>query len=159
MLRKVHVLLIFLGFMAVVLIVGNWSATAARASEPWTEAQLISPEKLKTLLAEPQGVELLVIHVGFRALYMQGHIPGSQYLGPAARPEGAAELKKFLEKIPRQKEIILYCGCCPWQQCPNIRPAFRILEQMGFKRVEVLDLPTSFAADWAQKGYSIAKGN
>jgi rhodanese-related sulfurtransferase len=142
-----------------VLIAGSWSATAARASEPWAEAQLISPEKLKTLLAEPQGAELLVIHVGFRALYTQGHIPGSQYLGPAARPEGAAELKKFLEKIPRQKEIILYCGCCPWQQCPNIRPAFRILEQMGFKRVEVLDLPTSLAADWAQKGYPIAKGN
>jgi hypothetical protein len=29
---------------------------------------------------------------------------------------------------------------------------------MGFKKIRVLVLPTSFAADWADKGYPIQKG-
>ncbi len=48
---------------------------------------------------------------------------------------------------------IVYCGCCPIDKCPNLRPAFRVAREMGFKKVRVLKLPTSFGIDWVEKGY------
>jgi hypothetical protein len=53
---------------------------------------------------------------------------------------------------------VLYCGCCPWNRCPNIEPAFSKLKEMGFTDVKVLYLAENFGADWAAKGYSVEKG-
>ena len=127
------------------------------ASELWTGAQVISPEALKKLLAEPKGEKPMVLQVGFRTLFDQAHIPGSRYVGPASKPEGLAELKEHVQRLPRNKEVIIYCGCCPWHDCPNIRPAYRALKQMGFTRIKVLTLPTGFGVDWAGKGYPVEK--
>ncbi len=134
-------------------------ARSAKGADPWTPAQLISPEALRQQLAESKTAKPLLIHVGFHPLYEQGHIPGSVYYGPGARPEGLAEIKKQVEKLPRNKAIVIYCGCCPWEECPNIRPAFTALKAMGFTRLKVLSLPTNFATDWAAKGYPIERGN
>lgn len=133
-------------------------ANAAGVTDPWTKAQLISPESLHKRLAETKGAKPLLIHVGFRPLYIQGHIPGSVYYGPAARPGGLAELRKFVREFPRNKEIILYCGCCPWNECPNIRPAFKALKEMGFTPVKVLEIPDRLSTDWAAKGYPLERG-
>jgi len=45
------------------------------------------------------------------------------------------------------------------EKCPNIRPAYNALSGMGFKKVRVLVLPTSFAVDWADKDYPMQKGS
>ena len=129
----------------------------AAASEPWTAARLISPEALKKLLAESQGEKPVILHVGFRTLFDQAHIPGSKYSGPASKPEGLTELNRQAQRLPRNKEVIIYCGCCPWHDCPNIRPAYRALKEMGFTRIKVLSIPTSFGVDWAGKGYPVEK--
>lgn len=133
-------------------------AHAAGVSDPWTKAQLISPESLSKRLVQTKGAKPLLIHVGFRPLYIQGHIPGSVYYGPAARPDGLAELRKYVQAFPRNQEIVLYCGCCPWSECPNIRPAFQALKEMGFTRIEVLDIPDRLSTDWIGKGYPLEKG-
>jgi len=54
---------------------------------------------------------------------------------------------------------VIYCGCCPLERCPNIRPAFVALRQMGFTNVRVLLLPNSFEADWAGKGLPYEKSH
>jgi len=55
--------------------------------------------------------------------------------------------------------VVLYCGCCPLEKCPNLRPAFTALKDTGFARLRVLILPISFNADWVDKGYRIQKGS
>jgi rhodanese-related sulfurtransferase len=91
-------------------------------------------------------------------MYKMGHIPGSQYAGAASRPEGLAALKKLAAKLPRDQRIVVYCGCCPWDDCPNVRPAFRALKEMGFANLKVLDIPERLGDDWTAKGYPVVKG-
>jgi hypothetical protein len=69
-----------------------------------------------------------------------------------------AALRKLVEKMPRNQEIVIYCGCCPWEVCPNIRPAFQALKQMGFSKLKVLDIPVRIDTDWAAKGYPLTSG-
>lgn len=88
-------------------------------------------------------------------LYRASHIPGSIYAGPGAKPEGIEELKKALTGQPKDRAIVLYCGCCPWEKCPNMRPAFAALREMGYTNVKAMVVPENLKADWTDKGYPI----
>jgi thiosulfate/3-mercaptopyruvate sulfurtransferase len=96
-----------------------------------------------------------IIQVGPNVLYRQKHIPGAIYAGPASKPEGLDLLKKAVEGLPRESEVIVYCGCCPWENCPNVKPAMEMLTSMGFIHAKVMHVTTNFAADWADKGYPV----
>jgi rhodanese-related sulfurtransferase len=104
------------------------------------------------------GTAPTIVYVGFRTLYQGGHIPEASFHGTSSKEDGLAELKKWLAALPRSTNLVVYCGCCPFDRCPNIRPAYKALREMGFTRVRVLALPTSFAADWVEKGYPMQKG-
>jgi hypothetical protein len=65
---------------------------------------------------------------------------------------------KRVEQLPRSHAIIIYCGCCPWTKCPNIRPAYQALVEMGFTEIKTLYLKDNFGADWVSQGYPTAKG-
>ena len=123
-----------------------------------THADLIAPSQLNSQLAAVKSGKIVLIHVGFHMMYRMAHIPGSQYAGAASRPDALAELKKLVANLPRNQQIVIYCGCCPFDHCPNIRPAFATLHGMGFARLRVLVLPNNFAADWVDKGYPVGKG-
>jgi rhodanese-related sulfurtransferase len=126
---------------------------ALAAAEPWTESELMSPAQLA-----PDLNSALVIHVGFPALYHGAHITGSSYAGPGSKEQGLEELKRKVANEPRDRQIVLYCGCCPWDHCPNIRPAFAALKQMGFTKVRALQIPTNLKTDWVDHGYPTAHG-
>jgi hypothetical protein len=53
---------------------------------------------------------------------------------------------------------VVYCGCCPWDKCPNLKPALDTLRAMGFTRVKALYIPVNLAQDWTAKGYPIELG-
>ncbi len=128
-------------------------------SDPWAAAQTIQPADLARELGEKNGTPPpTIVYVGFRALFAGGHIPGATFHGSASTEQGLFDLKKWAEEIPRTTSLVIYCGCCPFEKCPNIRPAFIALDKMGFKKLRVLVLPTNFATDWADKGYPIQKG-
>jgi rhodanese-related sulfurtransferase len=127
-------------------------------SDPWQADQLMKPEELIKSLSGPTDEKPLVLQVGFLVLYQGGHIVGSKFAGPATKPQGVQRLKSEVEKLSRDKPIVLYCGCCPWTHCPNIRPAFRILQEMGFKNVRILELPNNLQQDWIAKGFPVEKG-
>jgi 3-mercaptopyruvate sulfurtransferase SseA len=131
---------------------------AADSANPWTGSDLVTAAQLNSQLPSVKAGKVILIHVGFRALYDQGHIPGSQYAGPGVKPESLVALRKLVEKMPHDREIVIYCGCCPWEVCPNIRPAFQALKQMGFSNLKVLDIPVRLETDWAAKGYPLTKG-
>lgn len=86
-------------------------------------------------------------------LYTEAHIPGAEYVGPASQPVGLAMLRHRVESVPRDRAIVLYCGCCPWNRCPNIAPAWQLLHEMGFTNLKVLHIDQNFGADWVRKGY------
>ena len=77
--------------------------------------------------------------------------------GPAAKPEGLELFRHKAKELPRSAGVIIYCGCCPFAQCPNIRPAYRTLHKMGFPRVRVVDIPTNFHTDWLQRAIRLKK--
>lgn len=133
-------------------------AESAVPSEPWTPAQIVKPEELARKLEASKGAKPLVLQVGFRVLYAQAHIPGSKYCGTASTSKGLEKLKDCVQSYARDKDVVLYCGCCPWTECPTLRPAFRLLREMGFTRLRVLDIPNSFGQDWVAKGFPVEKG-
>jgi len=135
------------------------AARTADTTRPWTPSELVTAPQLNSQLSAVKAGKIILIHVGFHVMYQMGHIPGSPYAGPASKAEGLAALKKLVANLPRNKEIIIYCGCCPWDDCPNIRPAFRALKEMGFSNLRVLDIPERLGTDWTAKGFPIVKGD
>ncbi|MGB8063879.1 MAG: rhodanese-like domain-containing protein [Candidatus Sulfotelmatobacter sp.] len=137
---------------AIVFVV---QAAGQAASIP--ASQLVSPEDLvKTIQTGKQ--KPLMIQVGSHVLYQQAHIPGSEYIGPASSEAGLQQLRKRVDPLPRKKSIVLYCGCCPWSHCPNVKPAFEALQAMGFTNVKVLYMADNFGANWVDKGYPTTRG-
>jgi thiosulfate/3-mercaptopyruvate sulfurtransferase len=129
--------------------------TPDHPGDPWSPSELITPEEL---LKETSGKEEpLVFHVGVPTLFKNGHIPGSRHTGQASTLMGMEELKRQVQELPRTKSLVLYCGCCPWKDCPNIRPAFKALQQMKFTHLRVLYLANNFGVDWIRKGFPIEK--
>jgi len=112
---------------------------------------LVQPKDLAAHLdAKPA-----IFQVGPNVLYRSKHIPGAVYAGPGSKAEGVALLKSAVADLPRTREIVIYCGCCPWDRCPNVKPAIEALKQMGFTKVKVLYLETNFASDWIAKDYPV----
>jgi len=64
-------------------------------------------------------------------------------------------LQQQLAKLPKDKEIVIYCGCCPFSRCPNARPAFALLQKLKFKNAKLLNLPNNLKVDWINKGYPL----
>jgi len=128
-------------------------------TRPWTNSELIPATQLNSELPAVKAGKIILIQVGFHMMYQMGHIPGSKYAGPAARPEGLEALKKLVAKLPRNQKIVIYCGCCPWDDCPNIRPAFLTLKEMGFTNFKLLDIPDRLGSDWTAKGFPIVRGD
>ena len=122
-------------------------------------SRLIDASDLVKLLQSGKGEKPLMLQVGSHVLYTQAHIPGSEYIGPASSESGLQSLRKRVESLPRSRFIVLYCGCCPWSHCPNVKPADDALHAMGFTNVKVLYIAGNFGADWVDKGYPVAKGD
>lgn len=122
-------------------------------------SRLINPDELVKILQSAKSEKPLMIQVGFHVLYTQAHIPGSEYIGPASTEAGLRSLRKRVGSLPRNKFIVLYCGCCPWDHCPNVKPADDALRGMGFTNVKVLYIADNFGADWVEKGYPVDKGD
>lgn len=116
----------------------------------WTEQQLIAPADLaNTLMAKKDLPE--IINVGPSAL-----IPSSTDIGMVNNDEGLQKLEAYLKPLDRDKKIIIYCGCCPYEHCPNVRPAINALKQMNFTNYYLLNLPHNIKKDWIDKNYPVA---
>jgi thiosulfate/3-mercaptopyruvate sulfurtransferase len=126
------------------------------ADDPWKHDELMQPADLARSLAAKQ--KPMILQIGVIHLYRLGHIPGAIYAGQAGTAEGLETLKKALQDRSRTSEIVFYCGCCPMPDCPNIRPAYQALRELGFKQIKLLNLPNNFTQDWQMKGFPVEKG-
>ena len=121
--------------------------------------RLTNPAELAKALQSSGTKKPLMIQVGSHVLYSQAHIPGSEYIGPAASAAGIEQLRKRVAFLPKNTPIVLYCGCCPWDHCPNVKPADDALQALGFSNVKILYIANNFGTDWVDKGYPVAKGD
>lgn len=117
--------------------------------EPWTGQQLMEPKDLVHLLGNSKD-SLVILSLG-----AGGIIPGSKDTGPSGEKESLNNLRKELETLPKDSEIVLYCGCCPFDICPNVRPAFSLLNKMQFTNHQLLNLRENIKVDWIDKGYPV----
>lgn len=127
--------------------------------DPWTAEQTVAPATLVKEISGPASGRPTIVSVSPHALYLGGHIPGAVYEGPGFSAAGIESLKRWAQHLPRSTNLVVYCGCCPLVHCPNLRPAFRALQSMGFTHLRALILPTNFYTDWYAKGYPTEKGN
>jgi rhodanese-related sulfurtransferase len=154
---KFRQMLLVLIFGTVAIAVGSPAFAYQASLIP--ASRLINPDQLVKILQSAKSEKPLMTQVGSHVLYTQAHIPGSEYIGPASSESGLQSLRKRVESLPRNKFIVLYCGCCPWSHCPNVKPADDALRAMGFTNVKVLHIPGNFGMDWVEKGFPVAKGD
>ncbi len=132
---------------------------ASEATDPWPAGALVEPSQFAEMISQDASSRPVIIYVGFPALFSGAHITNSILAGPASKPEALDQLRQVVKLVPRTKRIAIYCGCCPFGHCPNIRPAYTYLHNMGFQHITVLHLPTNLHTDWVVKGYPTTKGS
>ena len=137
----------------------QWAAPQPASAFTNPTVQLIQPAELNRLLHTHGAEKPLILQVGSRMMFAQAHIPGAEFAGPGSQAEGIAQLRSRVASLPPATFIVIYCGCCPWNRCPNVGPAYNLLHEMGFTRVKVLYLADNFGDDWVNKGFPIEAGH
>ena len=101
--------------------------------------------------------KIAVFYVGPEMLFSKGRVPGAKQLPALDSDEGPRALREALARVPPETEIVVYCGCCPVRNCPNVRPASAAIRALKRANAHVLDLPTRFSTDWSDKGFAVER--
>jgi hypothetical protein len=135
---------------------GGGGGGAAGGPAETKKAPLLPPSDLNGRLADVKAGKIAVLHVGPQVLWKRERVPGSRWVGEAGKSEGLAAFEAALKALPAEVEVVAYCGCCPTEDCPNVRPARRALAERA--KGSVLDLPTNLRTDWIDKGFAVERG-
>lgn len=119
----------------------------AQQTDNWTKEQLMEPASLAERIRANEKLPL-IYSVGPAVV-----IPGSVDIGMTRDKQNVEKFRKEIEKLPRDSELVIYCGCCPFEHCPNVRPALALLQEMKFTNYHLLNLPHNIRTDWIAKGY------
>jgi len=117
----------------------------------WTNEQLAEPSELAATINSKKDIPL-IFSVGPGA-----KIPYSIDIGPVKEDENLKKFKNQLAHLSKETKIVVYCGCCPFENCPNVRPAIQVLKKMKFTNYFLLNLPHNIKVDWLDKGYPKVK--
>src|SRR5687767_11250208 len=107
----------------------------AQKADNWTSKQLIEPSELASNISNKTNIPTIIC-IGPGAT-----IPNSVDVGMVNSAEGINKLKKQLATIDKSKKVVIYCGCCPFAKCPNVRPAIDVLKEMKFTNYFLLNIP------------------
>lgn len=141
---------------AMLLFAANaFSAASPTASIPLDK--LVQPADFAAQLKDASAPKPLMLNVGFKTMFDQAHIPGSEYAGPGNTGAGLQVLRDRVASLPKNAAIMIYCGCCPWSRCPNMAAAYDALTELGFTNVTAMQINDNFGTDWVDKGFPTAK--
>ena len=121
------------------------NVSAQTGKEPWLSKQLIEPSELAKNINEKN---IYIFNIG-----PAGLIKNATDIGEGQYKKNVEKLKNEVSKLPKDANIVIYCGCCPFGDCPNIRPTFKLLNEMKFTNHKLLNLPKNLKVDWIDKGY------
>ena len=144
--------LTFLLLLVVTSVFATTEFSCQGQSDPWTPQQLLAPADLAKVLNNPKAAQPIIYSIGMQAI-----VKGSIDIGPAMRAENLNTLKQKLGKLAKNSQIVVYCGCCPFSRCPNVRPAMELLKSMQFTNYKLLNLPQNVMVDWIDKGYPMSE--
>jgi thiosulfate/3-mercaptopyruvate sulfurtransferase len=133
----------------ILLILSNFSI--AQNPVNWTKDQLIEPAQLAQIIQKNEAAPI-VYSIGPGAV-----IKNSIDIGSVKEPANMQEFKNRLSKLSKDADIVVYCGCCPFEHCPNVRPAVAALKEMKFTNYKLLNLSHNVKTDWLDKGYPTAQ--
>lgn len=136
-----------LQYCLVLLVIISCNNSSAQNPENWTTDQLIQPAELAATLKANKDLPI-IFSVGPGAI-----IPNSIDIGMVKDEKNLAKFQQELGKIPTSTNVLIYCGCCPYDHCPDVRPAIALLKSMKFTNFHLLDLPHNIKTDWIAKGY------
>lgn len=122
--------------------------TEPNSKEPWSEEQLMPPAELAQIILDGNIPHTYIYDIG-----PAGQIRDAIEIGEGKNKKNIEKLRAELSDVPKDANIVIYCGCCPFKDCPNVRPAFDLLNDMGFKNQKLLNLPENLKVDWIDKGY------
>lgn len=155
---KIVVFLAVIAFATVPAAWGQYSNPAALTATTIPQADLMQPAELVRMLKAAGQERPAVFQVGSFVMFQQAHIPNSGFAGPGSQANGIVLLKKLSAPLSKKQLIVIYCGCCPWNHCPNLGPAYKELHDLGFTNVKALYIAGNFGDDWVSKGYPVEKG-
>nr|WP_294943639.1 rhodanese-like domain-containing protein [uncultured Mucilaginibacter sp.] len=118
---------------------------------PWKENELMKPSVLAAKIAAHKSDLPIILNIG-----AVEDIQSAVHIGAASKTANLTKLKNNVSAQAKSKLIVIYCGCCPFPKCPNIRPAFLELKKLGFTNIKLLNLPVNLKTDWISKGYPLA---
>ena len=121
---------------------------SGQSREPWTSKDLMEPATLASILSNAKAPKPVIYNIGPVA-----DIKGAINIGGTSSKANLDKLKKALVSVPKDKMVVIYCGCCPFHNCPNIRPAFTLLKDLGYKSPKLLNLKQNLKVDWTDYGY------
>ncbi len=130
-------LIIFVSFLILVIISGCISTTKPPEKAQYTD---ISVQQAKEMI---DSGEVFILDVRTQGEYDAGHIKGSTLIPVQDIP--AQELDKALNKIPRDKKILVYC-----KSGRRSTQASEILVNNGFAQVYNMK---GGIVEWAKAGY------
>lgn len=131
------------------LSIVSCTSSSAQNVENWTSDQLTEPSALALTLKENKAVPL-IFSIGPGAI-----IPNSVEIGMVTDEKNLSKFKDQISQLPKTTNILIYCGCCPYERCPNVRPAIALLKDLHFTNYHLLDLPHNIKTDWIAKGYPV----
>ena len=96
------------GFLLFVILSCEYSS--AQNPENWTSKELTEPSALAATLKANKDVPV-IFSVGPGAI-----IPNSLDIGMVKDEKNLARFKEQIGKLSRSANILIYCGCCPFDR-------------------------------------------
>lgn len=141
--KQIYVLSCFLSL----ILATACNPSSAQQPENWTKDQLIEPATLANRMESNTNLPV-IISVGPGAV-----IPNSIDIGMVKEQENMKKFQDKVDALPKSSNIVIYCGCCPFDHCPNVRPAIAYLKGQGYTNYHLLNLLHNIKTDWISKGY------
>jgi thiosulfate/3-mercaptopyruvate sulfurtransferase len=135
-----HILTLALAFTGILV---SFSQTPI-----WKKESLMPTKDLAEKIQTNAKDKPIIFNVG-----PMDNIKTAVFVGRGTSATCTEKMKSTLAMENKNKSIVIYCGCCSYASCPNIKPAFDALIAAGFKNAKVLDLPEGIKPDWVAKGF------
>jgi thiosulfate/3-mercaptopyruvate sulfurtransferase len=131
-----------------VLLIASGVMSSYAQAPIWKKEQLMPTADLAAKITTNAKDKPLIFNVG-----PMENIKGAQAVGAATNATFSSKILSYLTMENKTRAVVVYCGCCSYSSCPNIKPAYDILLAQGFKNTKVLELPEGIKPDWVAKGY------
>ncbi|MDX2003410.1 MAG: rhodanese-like domain-containing protein [Chitinophagales bacterium] len=142
-------LIVMIGLIAVSLM-GCTNGNSQNVQQKKEGIRMMEPAKLAATITDPKAEKPLIYSLG-----PFPELKGAIDIGPGADKANMEKLKVAIQNVPKDKAIVIYCGCCPFDRCPNVFPAMKMLTDMGYTNHSLLNLKTNFKTDWINHQYPL----